>query len=375
MKKLAGGLLAVAMLAACGGDDVVTEETVPRVKLYTVGAADSERSRRFSGAVAASEEAPLSFALSGTVEEIRVNVGDVVREGQLLARLDDEPMRIALDSARAQLAVARANLDEAKSTYDRYTRLSSSGAVSQVDLETATTAYSSARSNVRGAQADIDRLERDLENASLVAPFDGTVASRSIEPFQEVTPGQAAFVLETTASLEASVQIPENMIGEVSIGDYVDVRFPALPDVTARGAVQTIGSRAESGNAFTVTVLLFGETAGVRPGMTAGVTFNLSDNDGEPVYLIPVSAIAIDVGLANATSPTNAPTSAPVLLFNEQTSLLELRVVQFGDLRGNDLEVVNGLTEGDKIVSAGVPFLREGQQVEEWRPDQGLNDG
>lgn len=375
MKKLAAGFLAVAMLTACGGDEEVTEETVPRVKLYTVGAADSERSRRFSGSVAASEEAPLSFALSGTVEEIRVNVGDVVREGQLLARLDDEPMRIALDSARANLAVSRANLDEAKSTYDRFTRLSSSGAVSQADLETATAAYSSARSSVRGAQADIDRLERDLENASLVAPFDGTVAARSIEPFQEVTPGQAAFVLETTASLEASVQIPENMIGEVSIGDYVDVRFPALPDVTARGAVQTIGSRAESGNAFTVTVLLFGDNPGVRPGMTAGVTFNLSDSDGELVYLIPVSAIAIDVGLARDASPTNTPTSAPVLVFNEESSLLELRIVEFGDLRGNDLEVVNGLSEGDKIVSAGVPFLREGQQVEEWRPAQGLNDG
>jgi RND family efflux transporter MFP subunit len=363
------------LLAGCGGPAPVEEAAIPRVKLYTVGQADNDRTRRFSGSVVASEEAPLSFPLSGTVQEIRVARGDVVRQGQLLASLDPAPIRIALNSARAQLVGARAGLDDAKSTYERYTSLQSSGAVSRADLETATSNYASARSNVSSAQAEIERLERDLANTNLVAPFDGTVAERTIEPFQEVTPGQSAFVLQTTESLEVDVQIPENMIGDLSYADAVDVTFPAIEGLDAKGSIQTIGTRAESGNSFPVTVRLHGAMPGIRPGMTAGVTFRLSTHqDGVAIYLIPISAIAIDVGV-NAATEQNDKRFAPVYVFDEASGQIQLRKVTIGDIRGNQLEVIDGLSEGDRIVSAGVPFLREGQKVEEWRPEQGLDNG
>jgi RND family efflux transporter MFP subunit len=368
----------ILALFLCGCTDVeVTEEAaIPRVKLYTVGQADTDRTRRFSGSVVASEEAPLSFPLSGTVEDIRVSNGDVVRQGQLLARLDDAPMRIALDSAGAQLVSARASLGDARATYERFADLESKGAVSQADLETATTAYAAARSNVRSAQADIERLERDLANANLIAPFDGKVAERSIEPFQEVAPGQSAFVLLTTEALEVDVQIPESMIGEIEYGSVVDVTFPAIEDLVARGSIQTIGSRAESGNSFPVTVQLHDDTPGVRPGMTAGVTFRLSDQlEGRTVYLVPISAIAIEVGLSARQAGDADVRMAPVFVFDEATSRLQIRNIEFGDIRGNYLEVFGGLEEGDRIASAGVPFLREGQIVEEWRREQGLDSG
>jgi RND family efflux transporter MFP subunit len=368
-------LVPVLALSACGDAPVPEDAAIPRVKLYTVGQADNDRTRRFSGSVVASEEAPLSFALSGTVQEVRVARGNVVRQGQLLASLDSAPTRTALDSARAQLVSARAGLTDAKSTYERYSSLQSRGAVSRADLETATSNYASARSSVSTAQAEIERLERDMANTNLVAPFDGTVAERSIEPFQEVTPGQSAFVLQTTESLEVDVQIPENMIGEIDYADVVNVSFPAFDGLSAKGSVQTIGSRAESGNSFPVTVRLHGVAPDVRPGMTAGVTFILSSQQqGGAIYLIPVAAIAIDVGVNAATGDGDLRT-APVFIFDEASGQLQVRQVRIGDIRGNYLEVVDGLREGDRVVSAGVPFLREGQTVEEWRPEQGLDNG
>jgi len=376
MYKSTIALGAALLLAACGSSEAPQEAAIPRVKLYTVGQADTDRTRHFSGSVVASEEAPLSFPLSGTVQEVRVSEGNIVREGQLLASLDDAPIQIALESARSQLVGARASLNEAKSTYERYTDLQTRGAVSRADLETATANYASARSNVSTAQSEIERLERDLGNSKLVAPFDGTVADRSIEPFEEVAPGQSAFVLQTTESLEVNVQIPENMIVDINYGDAVDVTFPAIDGSQAKGSVQTIGSRAESGNSFPVTVRLRDVTTGVRPGMTAGVTFRPTDPLGEEtVYLIPISAVAIEVGLAAGSMVDPQDKSAPVFVFDEDDGTLQVRTVRIGDIRGNYLEVIDGLQEGDRIVSAGVPFLREGQTVEEWRPEQGLDNG
>jgi RND family efflux transporter MFP subunit len=364
------------ILSACGKVDVAEETVIPRVKLYTVGQADNDRSRRFSGSVVASEQSPLSFLVGGTVQEIHVSRGAVVRSGQLLARLDEAPLRTSLDAARAQLTTARAKLDESKATYERYVDLGASGAISQADLETATADYTTARSGLQAAQSDIERFERDLANASLTAPFDGTVAERSIEPFQQVMPGQSAFVLLTTEALEVDVLIPESMISEVDYGDVVDISFPAIEGVTTRGSVQTIGSRAESGNSFPVTVRLQSAGTAIRPGMSAGVTFRFSnEQDSRTVYLIPISAIAIEAGVNTGLRENPESRTAPVFLFDESSGTLEFRQVLIGDIRGNYLEVFDGLVEGDRIVSAGVPFLREGQIVEEWRPGQGLDNG
>ena len=375
--KMLLGIVGLAMfLSGCSDEDVTREPAVPRVKLYTVGEADNERTRRFSGSLSASAESPLSFPLSGTVEVIRAAEGDIVREGQMLARLDDQPIRIALDAARAKLAGSRARLDDARATYERYSDLGASGAISQADLETATANYASARSDVNAAQSEIQRLERDLSNTQLVAPFDGTIAERIIEPFQEVSPGQRAFVLETATSLEVNVQIPESMIGEVNYGDTVEVTFPAVDGLSAVGTVQTIGSRAESGNSFPVTVLLHTELPEVRPGMTAGVTFRIDSRlGGLSVYLIPISAVAIEVGVSAGTIRGGSENEAPVFVYDADSQRLQVRRVKVGDIRGNFLEVIDGLSEGDRVVSAGVPFLRDGQIVEEWRPELGLDNG
>ena len=154
--------------------------------------------------------------------------------------------------------------------------------------------------------------------------------------------------------------------------------FPTLADTSAHGIVNEIGSQAESGNSFPVSIRLSSPELDLRPGMTASVTFNFDQYlDGRTVYLVPLSSIAIEYGLIRRTrKPDDAPPFQTVPIFViDENNRLQIRDVVVGDLRGNQLEVFEGLEVGEKIVSAGVAFLREGMAVELWTPEQGLTSG
>ncbi len=369
-------VLATLLIAGCSEAPPPREEVTPRVKYFVVGEQATGQSRRISGKVVAADSTPLSFGISGSAEEVLVRQGDVVSKGQVLARLDKQPFALAVENARAQLSVARAKVVETQQVYERSQGLVEKQVISRADFETATADYAAARGQLRSAKTDLATRERDLSRTDLGAPFAGTVASRSIEPFQEVSAGSEAFVLQSSGALEVEVQVPETLIRDVDYGQAVKVTFPTLPDAGVGGVISEIGSRTQSGNAFPVTVRLSPTEADLRPGMTASVTFNFDQYlDGRTAYLVPLSALAIEAGsLRAAGQAETAARKAPVFVIGPD-GRLTLRDLSVGDLRGNMLEVFDGLEAGEHIVSAGVALLREGMKVERWSPERGLSDG
>lgn len=370
--------LSCLFLSSCSDEPEPITETIPRVKYFVVGEQASGQSRQISGKVVAAETSPLSFAVSGTVEEVLVKIGQVVTKGQLLTRLDAGPLRLATEQARAELNIARAKVIETKQAYNRAVQLFERRAASKSEVEVSTANHAAARGNVRSAESHLERKERDLKNAELTAPFTGTIASRSIQPFQKISTGTEAFELQSSDALEVEVSVPETLIRDVDYGQIVQVNFPTLKDITLNGEVAKIGSRTETGNAFPVSIRLTSNITDLRPGMTASVTFNFDQYlEGRTAYLIPLSTIAIEYGtLRNMRegAPSDPSIDVPVFIVNEENKL-EVKNLVVGDLRGNKLEVFEGLVAGEKIVSAGISFLREGMQVELWTPQQGLKDG
>jgi RND family efflux transporter MFP subunit len=233
---------------------------------------------------------------------------------------------------------------------------------------------------VEAVQSEVERARRDLERTALLAPFEGTVAQRFIEPFQEINAGEAVFVIEGSQGLEAQVLVPETIIHQVAYGDPVRLEFPTLMEVQVVGTVAEIGSRMDAGNAFPVTIWLGQETntqiAMLRPGMTVRATFALSKEKGDAGYLIPLSAIVLDgksvstekfkeevVGAEAGGRPAN------VFVYDGETGTVRRVTVMAGDLRGNMIEVFTGLSNGDRVVTAGVAFLNDGMPVNLWSPD------
>ncbi len=365
-------------LNGCGRETPPLEEVTPRVKYFTVGEQATGQSRRISGRVMAADTSVLSFGVSGTIEDVLVKTGDAVSEGQVLARLDTQTLQLAVEQSRAELNIARARAVEAQQAYERTQSLFDNRAASNAELEATTAEYASARENVRAAQTQLERQQRDLQRAELTAPFPGRVAERAIDPFQEIGANSEAIVLQTNNALKVEVSVPETLIREVDYGQIVQVSFPTQAETELTGIVDKISARAESGNAFPVSVLLANNNADLRPGMTASVTFNFDAYlEDRTSFLIPLSALAIEAGVVRQFRSAEIEPNdnvAPVMVISDDGTL-ELRQVTIGELRGNQLEVYAGLEGGENIVSAGVSFLREGMQVELWSPESGLVDG
>ncbi len=354
-------LIAFILLSfGCAPEVVDGAEPLKRVKVIEVGKTSEGQLRRISGQVIAADTSRLSFGVGGTVARINVSPGDRFDAGQVLAQLDAEPLRIAAEQSRAQLTSARAKFREAEQNLNRMRELRTRGVASQADVDSAVAAFESAQGNVRSEAANVERNERDLGLVNLVAPFAGQVSERGAEAFEEVSASQAVLTVQSEGAFEVQVGIPETLIRYIDYGQTVAVSFPSgTADIP--GVVNEIGARPEAGAAYPVSVQLSSAAEELRAGMTASVVFNigLAEREG-PVYLIPLSAIALDA----VTPEAQAGSEAPVYVVSDGT--LTIRKVRIGDVRDNELEVYAGLNAGDLVVSAGVPFLHEGMRVELW---------
>lgn len=353
--------LVTLLISACGKEVAEPAERVRTVKTILVADRASGQMRKFPGTVEPVDSSSISFEVSGLVQEIRASVGDRFEEGQVLAVLDKQPFELNVESARAALSRAEAQFVEKETAYDRERRIQAqdAGATTQRAVDQARAAYESTRQNVSFSRAQLDLARRDLQNTELRAPFDGVIAARHVEAFEEVNRGKRVFDVFVEGAMEATVAIPENMIAEVYLGLRGEVR---LPNRVYQAVVSEVGSAATSANAFPVKATITDADEEVRPGMTAELTLLFAlEEEGQSGYLVPVQALA----------PGLASDDRHVFVYDTETSTVRKTVVQGRGLVGDQFIVTTGIAPGDVIVVAGVPFLRDGQQVTLLNPSHG----
>lgn len=363
MKTLLILMMPLLLLSACKDDANVITEPVKAVKTITISEGSKANSRQISGIVKTANESDLSFRVSGRVASVDVKTGDNVTKGQVLAKLEQKTYLLDVQSAKAKLASARADLLEKSDDLKRQKNLKKKDFVPQASVDKAQAAYTASNSNVAVAKTVLDSAQNDLGNTTLKAPFDGAIAARSIEAFTEISAGKTMFQLQSGDGFKVEVLMPETLIRDVSHGDTVSISFPTLKDTIVSGTVSEIGAKAESGNAFPVKATLEKSPSEVRAGMTAEVSFNFGEATETSVYLIPVSALDVRVPPA---SEKFVEGTAPLFVFNAEKGIAEKRMVKIRDMRGNKLEVIGGLKAGDIVIVAGVPFINDGQNVKLW---------
>ena len=361
MHRLSLMSLVALLVSGCGGEVTEPVEQVRAVKTIMVADRASGQMRKFPGSVEPVDNSSLSFEVSGLVQEINANAGDRFVDGQVLAMLDKQPFELNVESARAALSRAEAQFTEKETAYDRERRIQAQdpGATTQRAVDQALAAYESNRQAVSFNRAQLDLARRDLRNTELRAPFDGVVAARHVDAFEEVNRGKPVFDVFVEGAMEAVVAIPENMIAEVYVGLRGEVR---LSDRIYQAAVSEVGSAATAANAFPVKATITDPDEEVRPGMTAELTLLFAlEEESQSGYLVPVQALA----------PGLETGDRHVFVFDSATSTVRKTAVQGRGLVGNQFIVTSGIAPGDVIVVAGVPFLRDGQQVTLLNPSHG----
>lgn len=344
------------LLVACSEPKPPKQEVIRPIAWTKVKASHLEQIRTLSGVVAPIEATHLSFEVNGKIQTVNVKLGNQVTQGQELARLNQRSFKLSLQSAQAQLEQAKASQSETENEYRRYEQLVDQGVVSQSGFDNAKAMFESAKSAVDVAQAQLDIARKNLQDSILTAPYDGIITKRLIEPSQQISAGQAAFEIEGKHGMEVRIMVPETLIQELKQDAHLAVRFPVIPNIEMQGIISEIGTRAESANAFPITVVLEQDNPSLRAGMTAevDVTFDgigLTGFSGDTVT-VPVSALA-----------SGLDQQVFVFVFDPQTQQLTKRLVQTENIMSNEVYLSAGLTEGEIIATAGVAFLRDGQKV------------
>ena len=342
-------------LTACSEPPPPPVETVRAIRTVTVFEPASGKMRRFSGVVEAADTSNISFEVPGNVQDVKVAVGESVSKGQVLAVLDERTYKLNVEAAEAGVASAEVALGDARRDLERQQRIAAQdrGAITERSLEQSEAAYASARQNLSYSTSRLNLAKRDLERTTLYAPFDGTIAERHVEPFQEINRGQKMFVLYVQGVMEAAISIPESEIDQVYLGLPAGVRFPAIAGQVHKGIVSEISTVAGAANAFPVKVTIEADNARIRPGITAEVMLLLGGDQGDESYLIPVGAL----------SPGSGDAGNYVFVYDAETSTLRRAAIEDGGIRDSDVVVTSGLQAGDIIAVAGVSFLRDGQKV------------
>lgn len=344
-------------LAACGEEPPPPPERIRAVKTIVISERAGGQSRQFPAVVEPVDTSSISFEVSGIVQEVRVDSGQNVDAGQVLAVLDRKPFELNVTSAKAGLSKAQAQLKEAKSNYDRERRIYAQdpGATTQKSIDRARAGWESRRESVSYARAQLELAQRDLEKSVLLAPFEGTIAERNVEPFEEVRRGQPIFELFAEGAMQVAAQIPEDMIEEVYVGQPAEIRLPILGDRVLQGGVSEVGSAARGANAFPVKATIGASDSRIRPGITAELSLLVPRHSDEDAFLVPMTALAPGEG--------EGELNASLFVFDPATSTVHRTAVATRGIVGDLVAIAGAIEPGDIVVVAGVSFLSDGQTV------------
>ena len=340
-------------ISACREAPPPPVERIRAIKTITVSEQASGKIRQFSGVVEAADSSSISFEVAGNVQKVKVDVGDRINKGQVLAALDPEPYQLTVAEIKAELVKARDNVTKTEAEYNRQKRIFEQGAGAQRRVEVSEFNYKAAKSAVDFQIARLNNAKRDLNRTVLRAPFDGAIANRYIDAFNEVARGQKCFDIFEFTGMEVAISIPEDAIDEIQMKQKGDIRFPVFADRTYQGNVTEISKVAGTANAFPIKLTVDDPDKRIRPGMTARVALLLSGGDQKAAYLVPISAISQRGGTQKGS----------VFVYDPNTSTVKKTPIEGSSVRGNSAVISGGVKEGDIIAVAGVSFLEDGQKV------------
>ena len=326
----------------------VTLEEIPLVRTTIIGSTGAAQGFTYSGEVRGRYESQLAFQVNGKIISRNVQLGSVVNDGDVLMQIDAKDIVQTVNMNSAQIHSAESQLELAESNLKRYRELLEGGAISQSQYEQYRNYYNVAVAGVRQAQAQYAQGANQLDYSQLRSDKPGVVASISAEMGQVVSAGQPVITVVHDGEREVEISVPENRIEELRKTKEVKVAFWALSNLIVEGKVREIAPMADQATrTFKVRISLINPAPEIKLGMTAAVS--VVGNNTQQAIHIPLGAI-----YQNGDTPA-------VWVVTGDT--ITLRAVKTGNFGNGTIQVLSGLQQGERIVTAGVHKLTEGQKV------------
>ncbi|WGS51482.1 efflux RND transporter periplasmic adaptor subunit [Paraburkholderia sp. D15] len=364
---LAFTLAGAVALAACSKKEAAAPTPRPVVVAAVHADGVAQQAASLPGEVQARYSTPLSFRVAGKIVERRVRLGDTVKNGEIVARLDPADQRKNAASAQAQLAAAEHALVYAKQQLDRDQAQAKENLIAPAQLEQTTNAYASAAAQ-RDQAAQQAALSKDqLQYTTLVADHAGVITAEQADTGQNVSAGQAVYNLAWSGDVDVVVDVPESALAALSVGQTAKVTLAALPGRTFSARVRELSPAADpQSRTYRARLTLVEPGPDVRLGMTADIAL------AAPAPASAAASASSPAGnAANQGGPFTIPATA---LFHDGTqpavwvvratdNALELRRVTVTRYNERTIVIGQGLKDGERVVLQGVHTVSAGEKV------------
>ena len=364
MRKFVVLSAAMMVLTACQSEDNTAMDAEPAVRglrTVLVEAQESTTIRRFPSVLQPAEVTTLSFEVGGKLGPVDLKVGQVVQEGQLLASIDPKSLEIQVESSEAAVAQAQATAENALANLERQKELFDKKVTTRSNLDAAQTTANTSAASLQQAKKQLENAKENLGKADLRSTIDGIVNSVLVEPFSVVAVGTPVATLYRSDGYEISLSVSYDVVQRLAVGKQATVRLADSPDIVLKGMVSELGSRADTVSSFPIVVELTETNPALKAGMAVEVAIEFTVPRGQG-YLLPLTVLHL-YGTINENSSATEPASTQVYIYNPETQTVGLREITIAGVRENRVIVIDGLEAGERVASAGVSFLRDGQKV------------
>lgn len=341
-------LVAITLLASCSeaAKDPTKKSSVRPAKLFTVGNAINKQTNRYPAVISAAKSSDLTFQVGGLLQELAVNETQQVKQGDIIAKLEQRDFKNQRDSAKAQF-------DNAEAEYQRAVRLAKQDAIAKNVLE-------QRKSQRDVAKAQLDTANKALSDTILRAPFSGVITNIPVKRLQNIQPGELIATLIISGSLEATVNLPASVIAKAKTrtnqSAFVILDVAPQNRIPAKYKEAVLEADAISQTyavTYTFTPL---EELIILPGMNATVELTSSSKK-------TLQSGNVSVPLAAVMSEG---TQQYLWVVNSNDMTVTKRNITIQEGIGETVIVTQGLTAGETIVGAGAAYLAEGMKVRPW---------
>lgn len=322
-------------------------EHIPFVMVAQPEASHYEQ-KSYAGDVQARQQTALAFRVGGQIIERYVDVGDQVKVGQVLARLDVKDAQLQLNAAQAQLENAQANVKIVQDELKRFEQLLPINAVSRSQYDAVKNQYESAIAALKQAKSNYDVAKNQTQYNQLIANKSGVVTARNIEVGQVVAAGQAAYQIAIAGDREVLIGVPEQAVSQIRVGQEAWVTLWSKPNEKLSAYVREISPAADSSRTFSVKVALREGQSAIQLGQSARVFFQTTTQNN------------LSVPLSSVTAEQN---QAYVWVVNHNKTIRKVPVT-LGAYGRDTVPILSGLTLQDWVVIGGVHLLRNQQKIQ-----------
>jgi len=326
------------------------------VVLEKVASTTHVKDRSFPGVVKAIEKTQLSFRIHGPLVEVNVKPGDSVKAGQVLMRVDPRDFEDKIQVLEAQLAGMSAQYIKAEQDLERAKTLFSQGVIPPATRDADQSAYDASAASVKDVKAQLQIARHQLEDTSLIAPYDGIITEKCVENHEMIAVGQVVLGMHDLSRLKIAVEVPENEIAlhQVQRSETAKIQFPSVQGRDYAAVLKEWNTSADpvTRTYAVVFVMEAPKDVSIFPGMTAQAKW-ASERSPAPVVAIPARSISADT-----------QGKSFVWVFNPQSSKAQKRFVETGKLiNSSQTQILTGVGPGELIVTEGADFITETMEL------------